>query len=81
MYLQYWPTYGAVLEVQAKQVEIYKATFKIFAKFSGMRQERLILSVQSLINSARFCFNLQTLKVFNAVEMSKFLWLSKSFCR
>jgi len=38
MYLQYWPTFGALLEIQAKQVEIYKASLKIFAKFSGLRQ-------------------------------------------
>jgi len=38
MCLQYQPTFGALLQVQSKQVEIYKASLKIFAKFSGLRQ-------------------------------------------
>ena len=37
MLLQYQPTFGALLQVQSKNVEIYKASLKILAKFSGLR--------------------------------------------
>lgn len=37
VWFQYQPTVRAVVEVQSKRVEIYNASLKIHAKFSGLR--------------------------------------------